>query len=73
MIAYYIIFHGSEGKPTEEQLASPVINHKKGVSDSLSAFPNTKQRGRVSETRVDAGEELPNGNHPTVSLSFGVV
>lgn len=44
-------------------------NRMKGVSNSVSAFPNTMQRGKVSETKVLSGEELPNGNEPTVPLT----
>lgn len=58
-----------KGNKQKNSLHHQSSNHKKGVSDSLTAFPNTKQRGRVSVTRVDAGEELPNGNQPTVPLT----
>ncbi|CAL5337994.1 unnamed protein product [Camellia sinensis] len=47
-------------------------SNKKGVSDSGCALPNTKKRGKVSQGKVVGGEELPNGNHPSVPSSESV-
>uniref|UniRef100_A0A5B7A990 J domain-containing protein n=1 Tax=Davidia involucrata TaxID=16924 RepID=A0A5B7A990_DAVIN len=44
-------------------------NHKKGVSDSGCALPNAKGRGNVREGNVVAGEELSNGNQPSIPLT----
>ncbi|KAK9288534.1 hypothetical protein L1049_016993 [Liquidambar formosana] len=43
--------------------------HKKRVSDLGSALPDNKGRGKVSEVKIVAEEELPNGNQPSSPLT----
>ncbi|KAF2310311.1 hypothetical protein GH714_007698 [Hevea brasiliensis] len=39
-------------------------NHKKKVSDSGHAIPDMKGRGKMNESKVLPGEEIPNGYRP---------
>lgn len=50
-----------KGNQQKNGLDKNLSKQKKGVSDSLSSLPNAKQKGKVSDTKVDSGEELCNG------------
>ncbi|XAR56964.1 hypothetical protein NMG60_11024945 [Bertholletia excelsa] len=44
-------------------------NQKKGVSDSMGPMPNKRGRGKMNQGKVTDGEELPNGNQPSIPIS----
>lgn len=50
-----------KGNQQKNGLDRNLSKQKKGVSDSLSSFPNAKQKGKVSDAKVGSGEELRNG------------
>ncbi|KAA8531190.1 hypothetical protein F0562_005896 [Nyssa sinensis] len=61
-----------KGNQQKNGLDRHFSNHKKGVSESRSALPNGKVRGQVREAKSVAGEELSNGNQPSIPLTESV-
>lgn len=58
-----------KGNQQKHGFNNHLANSRKGFSDSVSGFPDKRERSIVSDTDVITGEELLNGNLPSVSLT----
>nr|GLL48485.1 uncharacterized protein LOC109170176 isoform X1 [Ipomoea trifida] len=58
-----------KGNQQKQGFNNHLANSRKGFSDSVSGFPDKRERSIASETDVITGEELLNGNLPSVSLT----